>query len=162
MSNAAENLAKQYGLTYGAGRMNLRGISAEEATTLPDGGGNSANWIAGHIVRMRGSVHDLLGIPQIDGTAALERYERGSTAPGPDDATPIRDLMQMWKSSQKAVTEALTDVAPELLGRGLPEPHPLLGETVGSGLAFLAFHEAYHVGQLGLTRRRLGKDGAIT
>jgi uncharacterized damage-inducible protein DinB len=34
-------------------------------------------------------------------------------------------------------------------------------ETVGDQLAFLQFHEAYHIGQAGLLRRLAGKDGAI-
>ncbi len=34
-------------------------------------------------------------------------------------------------------------------------------ETVGQRLAFLQFHEAYHIGQIGLLRRLLGKPGAI-
>lgn len=34
-------------------------------------------------------------------------------------------------------------------------------ETVGTLLASIAFHEAYHLGQTGLSRRLLGKAGAL-
>ncbi|MGB5881514.1 MAG: DinB family protein, partial [Thermoanaerobaculia bacterium] len=34
-------------------------------------------------------------------------------------------------------------------------------ETLGSLLHLIAFHQAYHVGQLGLGRRLVGKAGAI-
>jgi len=33
--------------------------------------------------------------------------------------------------------------------------------TVAEALTILGFHEAYHVGQLGIQRRLIGKDGAI-
>lgn len=35
------------------------------------------------------------------------------------------------------------------------------GNTRGRQLEFLQFHEAYHVGQVGLLGRLLGKDDAI-
>ena len=34
-------------------------------------------------------------------------------------------------------------------------------EAVGSLLAGLLFHEAYHVGQTGVLRRLIGMDGAL-
>jgi len=34
-------------------------------------------------------------------------------------------------------------------------------ETTGTLLASIAFHEAYHLGQTGLSRRLLGKPGAL-
>jgi hypothetical protein len=34
-------------------------------------------------------------------------------------------------------------------------------ETVGSLLAALAFHEAYHVGQTGILRRVIGREGVV-
>jgi uncharacterized damage-inducible protein DinB len=46
-----------------------------------------------------------------------------------------------------------TDLARDL-GRKLPT-----GSTLGDALSFLAFHEAYHLGQLGLIGRTLGKPG---
>jgi len=36
-----------------------------------------------------------------------------------------------------------------------------LNQSLGSKLAVLQFHEAYHAGQLGLLRRIAGKKGAI-
>jgi hypothetical protein len=34
-------------------------------------------------------------------------------------------------------------------------------ETVGSLLAAISFHEAYHVGQTGLLRRVVGREGVV-
>jgi hypothetical protein len=162
MSIAAQHLAQQFRVAYGAARMNLRGISPEEALVVPDGRGSSANWITGHLVLMRGHVHELLGIVPVEGTDALGAYARGSTAPSSDHATDQSALVRMWKASQAAVDGALETVTERHFEAPLEQSGPLLGETKGSALAFFAFHEAYHTGQLGLTRRRLGKDGAIT
>ena len=54
----------------------------------------------------------------------------------------------------KATVEQLAGEAPFS-----PTGNP--NETVGSLLASIAFHEAYHLGQTGLSRRLLGKTGAL-
>ncbi len=41
-------------------------------------------------------------------------------------------------------------------------PSPLRKETVGTLLAGLVFHDAYHVGQTGLLRRIAGHAGVLT
>ena len=162
MSMATSLLAQQYRTSYGAARLNLRGIGTAEAHEVPEGRGSSANWITGHVVAMRGHVHRLLGIPVVEGTDALGIYARGSTVPDEAAATAQRALVRMWKESQAAVEIALAAASDDDLGCALDAPDPLLGETVGSALAFFAFHEAYHVGQIGMTRRRLDMEGAIT
>ena len=42
-----------------------------------------------------------------------------------------------------------------------PRPGGDPDETIGTLLTFLVFHEAYHVGQLGVIRRALGYEGVI-
>ena len=162
MSTAAAHLAHQYRMAYGAGRMNLRGISTDEAVRVPDGGGSSANWITGHIVYVRGAILRFLGLDPVAGSDRLEPYTRGSTVPSVEDAVPIKELVGMWKASQQALEQALAGATDELFAKPLDEPDPRLGETIGSALAFFAFHEGYHVGQIGITRRRLGLEGAIS
>jgi len=162
MSTAAQHLALQFHVAQQAGRVNLRGISAEEALEVPEGAGSSANWIVGPIVSSRGGVHGYLGISPVAGSDRLAAYARGSTVPSPEAAIPVSELIDLWKASQAAVSEALEHADDAFLQKTLDEPAGLLGDTVGSALSFLAFNEAYHVGQLGLTRRRLGKEGAIT
>jgi hypothetical protein len=51
------------------------------------------------------------------------------------------------------------NLPPEILDRPLGRTLPDGGETVGACIRFLAFHEAYHLGQLGLFRRLAGKPG---
>lgn len=161
MSTAAKHLAHQLRVAYGAARLNLRGIPAADALRIPEGGGSSANWIVGHIVLARRMIHGHLGIEPVEGTQRLEPYGRGSTAPTGDEALPLSDLIGMWKASQQAVEAALAEATDERLATPLEASDARMGDTVGSALAFLAFHEGYHVGQLGITRRRLGLEGAI-
>ena len=46
----------------------------------------------------------------------------------------------------------------EVLGSPAPTKTPIADETLGGMLAFLMHHEAYHIGQMDLLRKYLGKD----
>ena len=56
--------------------------------------------------------------------------------------------------------DAFAALTPERLG-GPPPPGARLpgADNLAGYLAFLAFHESYHIGQLGWVRRRLGHAG---
>jgi uncharacterized damage-inducible protein DinB len=56
----------------------------------------------------------------------------------------------------------LADVQAETLGRPAPaSPTGNPDETIGSLLATILFHQAYHSGQTAVLRRLVGKPGAI-
>ncbi len=54
--------------------------------------------------------------------------------------------------------QALADAPPTLLAA--PPPPGFAGE-LRDFLHFIAFHQGYHVGQLGLLRRAMGRDRAF-
>jgi uncharacterized damage-inducible protein DinB len=107
---------------------------------------------------MRNRVAALVGL-----APAAEPWEaafgRGSSCTEvPADLDP-RILVQAFHAAQQAtagrwdaVTEA--DLA-KPFGRTLPDG----SDTIGGALRFLAWHEAYHLGQLGFLRRLAGKPG---
>jgi hypothetical protein len=56
----------------------------------------------------------------------------------------------------------LAGLPPESMDRPAPfSPTGNPKETVGSLLAAFAFHEAYHVGQTGILRRVIGREGVV-
>ncbi len=107
MNADTRTLAVQFNYTAWVFRKNLEGLSNDDALRGPEPGGNSANWVAGHIAHARAAILDLVGA-------------KAPFSPKDDE-----------------------------------------NETVGSLLAGLAFHEAYHTGQLGILRRVSGADGAV-
>jgi uncharacterized damage-inducible protein DinB len=85
----------------------------------------------------------------------LDRYKRHSEPlVDPQDALPMEEILAALDRSQEAVLAGLEELEPETLDRPVPKsPFGRDDETVGSLLAGLAFHEAYHVGQTGILRR---------
>jgi uncharacterized damage-inducible protein DinB len=134
----------------------LKDVSDEEGLRPPPGGGNCLNWIVGHIVVSRNDVLALLGAPPFWSPAEAGPYLRGSsgtlTAGSP---RTMAELQIALDGSYDAIRERMSGLSPEDLARSTEKG------TVGGDLAFLQFHESYHAGQVGLTRRLLGKEGVI-
>ncbi|MDR3669478.1 MAG: DinB family protein [Holophaga sp.] len=120
--------------------------------------GHNAVWIVGHLALLRNRVAALVG-PAPAAQPWEAAFGRGtSPAQVPADLDPLA-LVRTFHAAQKAMAgrwEALTaeDLA-KPFGRTLPDG----SDTVGGALGYLAWHEAYHLGQLGFLRRLAGKSG---
>ena len=58
--------------------MNLAGVTHDESLAHPPGGGNSINWVLGHLVWTYEGALPLLGREPVLPKGAVERYARGS------------------------------------------------------------------------------------
>ena len=130
-------------------RMNLDGISHEDSLKTPAEGGNSLNWILGHVILSRDEIFELLGLEKSCDEKMFTKYERGTKDFGPADAIKLETLIEMFDESQRKLEEKIKEVDLKT------------DEEKSKNLAFYSFHEAYHAGQTGLLRRICGKEGAI-
>jgi uncharacterized damage-inducible protein DinB len=129
--------------------INLEGITHEDSLVSPPGGGNSINWVLGHMIVSRDDIREIVGLKRLSDGKMPEIYERGSKQLEPESALPIEELRSKYNGGQKEFEDAIS--ATDFTDR----PEKL------KELTFLAFHEAYHSGQTGLLRRITGKEGAI-
>ena len=156
-----EALITQLACTHVTVQKNLEGVDHEASVRTPEGGGNSINWVVGHIVSTRGGILKLLGAEPVMGARGNDLYARRSKPIGPqDDCEPFEELRRLLDESQRRITEHLQAVEAAQLGRTLPGEAET-AELVGQQLAVLVFHDAYHAGQLGAIRRAIGMAGAI-
>lgn len=138
----------QFDFTYRSIRANTGGITDEEALITPDDGGNSINWIFGHLLVSRNDIFSLLSRKPPFDSEKYRPYARGSKGePESWNVIPLSGLRQELDYSQKLLTDALKSASPH--------------EDKLNRLAHMCFHEAYHAGQIGLMRRVIGKEGAI-
>jgi uncharacterized damage-inducible protein DinB len=137
--------------------MNIEGITEEQALRQPEPGGNCVNWIVGHILASRNSILELLGEEPVMSPDIAERYGRGTDPIRSPEEAPasLAEMRQILEASQARIIGGL-----ERMGeRRLKE---MTGKrSRAQQLAFMQFHEAYHVGQTGTLRRILGRKGAI-
>lgn len=162
-SAQAKTLIMQLSFSHSVFKQNTAAITDEEALQSPPKAGNCMNWIGGHLLGSRNGIMGLLGIDPVLAPDVAEQYKRGSDAIGDADA-PLKwsEIVELWDESQDPVIAALAKLTEEDLAKPLPsEANPFDLENVGEMIGVFAFHEAYHVGQLGLLRRIYGKEAAI-
>jgi hypothetical protein len=155
------SMAKLFDIDAKVLGMNTEGVSHEESLVEPRPAGNCLNWIAGHIVASRGEILKLVGEEPVWDAAAARPYERGAKPPlDPGSLQNLDRILADFARAQELIVAGLARLTPDDLAASAGEG-PLGEMTVGMKIAFLQFHEAYHLGQIGLLRRIVGKEGAI-
>ena len=147
---------KIFGVHQYAIRLNGADMTHEESLIAPQPGGNCANWVLGHIIVSRGDIVALLGGEKLWTDEQAAPYLRGSRGFEANPSfLPWPSLLTELDKSQEVLAKEIASASPEKLAESLGK------DTVAERLAFLQFHEGYHVGQLGLLRRLVGRAGQI-
>ncbi len=116
--------------------------------------GASISWVVGHILSFRYAVLRECGVEQAD--PYEEKFSFQSPATDGNDYPDIAKLRKDWNDVHTKLRDTLSSLTEErLLGKSdLPSPH---GEqTLLDALSFFTWHEAYHVGVIGLLRVQWG------
>ncbi|UCC72948.1 MAG: DinB family protein [Gemmatimonadota bacterium] len=156
-------LILQVSATHRAVRANTEGLTQEDALVQPTAGGNCLNWVLGHIMDSRNATLRLLGREPLREERYVEVYRRGSPPlVEASNALPLGTIMADYEESQGMIVQGLRELTAARLAEGASFGGTVdTDENVGSVLARLVFHEAYHAGQTGVLRRIAGRNGAI-
>jgi uncharacterized damage-inducible protein DinB len=159
----AKTIAYQFGLCSYVLERNLGGVSHQESLVSPQPGGNCLNWVLGHVTRVRNGALGLFGQQPMFPAEEFDAYDDNGRVPfEAKTAMPFDELKRRFKALQEPLVKGLDEISAEAMSRPAPiSPTGNPNETVGSLLAALAFHEAYHVGQTGLLRRVVGREGVV-
>ncbi|MCB2199229.1 DinB family protein [bacterium] len=152
-----ERLAWMYETTYRTFKLNMRSISDEESRQRPEPAGNSINWLVGHLLLTRVMMLSFTPFEEKKLGEGLEIYNRGADAAySPDELMSLDELKERFATTQEKLQEWMHGLKEEELKVQVREDN-----TLEERLLFLNFHESYHVGQIGLLRRLVGRPGAI-
>jgi len=152
-------LAQHFGFMYQVAAANLDSMTPEQSLAQPAPGGNCANWIVGHLVNVQNAVMGLVGQPLV---WENEQLGRAGFEPITKPATAIdwETMKDRFLGSRERCLQAISALDDKALAE--KRPHPFGGEAPRVELLhLLAFHQTYHVGQLGMSRRIAGLEGAI-
>lgn len=115
---------------------------------------NHPAFLALHLLDARCFILGLLGVPVSHGFEEVgkdaTRLEDIPDFPGP------AEILAAWQRVGEGLPSALERVEIERLEGAAPHDFPVVDSSVLGAVAFLAQHEAYHLGQLGLIRRARG------
>ncbi len=152
-------LASQLSTNATLVRRALDGLDAQTAARRPIQTGNSLAFLAVHVVDARAYLLGILG-----GDSSHDWSEAFAAARGIEDMNPVpepQQLLATFDILSARLDSRLEVLDAETLDRPSGESFPTGDETVLGAISFLAFHESYHVGQMALLHRALGR-GSLT
>lgn len=145
--------------TLNVTRRQTEGLTHEDTLVQLPFRGNCMNWVLGHIISTRGVMLTILDAEPMFTDAENAIYVTGS-APITDGTNALRfeTLLEKLELANERLNAALDAVTPEHLLAVVDDEK---GTTRLSQLHGLAWHEAYHSGQLEHLRQAAGKDDHI-
>ena len=132
----------------------LDGLSDDEVWRQPEGTGNPIAWILGHLTETRGQILKQLKVPFDTGWPRC--FARGSIRGGPENYPNRATIEAAWKETHHPMRDAFAALTEERLNGPHGGSPFSAANTLADHLAALAFHESYHVGQIGYVRKLLG------
>ena len=153
----AESLAYYFSLTHNVIHMQLAGLTHADSLLQLPFRGNCLNWVLGHIIENRSTALTRLGRERVWSEEDEARYCRGSEAIVEEgQALSLEELLRVLDNSQESLVAALQGIGEAELDEVVDSKR-----TLGELLAFLHWHETYHVGQLEILRQLAGKDDVV-
>ncbi|MEP7228772.1 MAG: DinB family protein [Ginsengibacter sp.] len=129
----------------------LQGISEEQARERISGHVNPVIWIASHTVWARYNALMFLGKPAENPYNGL--FENFKAYDPSLDYSSLAEIKEQWNKVSTLLDDALESVTEEHLAGESPIKSPIGDFTNGGTVAFLAQHESYDIGQLGLLKK---------
>ena len=129
-------------------------IRPEHWFLKPGDTSNHLLWLTGHLIGSRGGVLKALGSEWYTPWGSL--FARGGTQVPPDQYPGVEEIRNAWNDVSARLSDALAVAPAEVLAQPAPEGRRSFDGKVGGVVAFLAYHESYHMGQVAYLRKWLG------
>jgi len=157
----AEPLTVQIGMNLYITMKNTEGITHEESLVRAVETGNHINWLLGHVVSVRCALLPSLRQESPWSADTLAMYEHGSSGAVDAPYLPFDEILRAYHTTQERILAGVALLTDEDLAAPAPFSPGGGPETLGSLLTKATVHEGYHLGQIGILRRVVGKPGAI-
>lgn len=154
MTDALQPIAHLFDLNTRLFRNCLDGVTDAQALRRPNAHTNHLAFVALHLVDARHFLLRALGADLQDPFDG--RFADARRLEDIDDFPSLDDLVSTWDVLADLLEAALDQLTREDLMGPAPQRFPIGDPTVLGEIAFLAQHEAYHIGQMALIRKYLG------
>lgn len=135
--------------------LGLADVSQEDAVRRWKGGdGSSIAYVTGHITSSRYGLLKILGVGTENPHKELFGAEVGSK--DGSEYPPLEELRSRWQEVAEKLLAALDALSDEQALAADDGGFPTPDQTLRGRLAFTAWHECYHIGQIGLMRTEMG------
>lgn len=132
----------------------LADVKTEDWFRTPGDDSNHLMWLLGHVVVHRGKVLTMLGADWNASWAPL--FARGAQRGDASQYPSVEEMHEAWNQVSEQLKATLNESSAEALGNPSPEGFPSFDKTTSGSVAFFAFHDCYHTGQVSFLRKWLG------
>ena len=143
-------LITMYEYSFFLASQGIESLNHQESLVTPPGGGNSANWLLGHIITTRSNVLTILKIdPPWDYQRCKPYLPDSKPLSLGDKVENFNEMINTYEETQVPLLDVIKKMSEEQLME-------IYGDnTLGEELAGYAIHEAFHAGELGILRHTL-------
>jgi DinB superfamily len=134
----------------------LAGVTEQQAKQRLSDHNNPLNWLATHTVWARHNLAALLGKPGNNPYNGM--FENFKAFDESMQFDSLENIKKEWAIASALVKEGLESATEEHLGADAPFKNPTGDHSIGGTIAFLAQHESYDIGQMGLLKKFLTKE----
>jgi uncharacterized damage-inducible protein DinB len=135
----------------------LEGLTPSQLWQRPTDRNNPMLWVAGHVVRTRAQVLQLLGEPAETGWGDV--FDRGATIRDADRYPAGDEIERVMREVSPRLHSKLASLDDQSLAR--PASILPFAKTLADEVAFFTLHDTYHVGQMAYIRKALGYPGLV-
>ena len=154
MDDAVRPLADQFTVTGNFFIRALEGMDREALLTRPGKRSNPPIWIAGHLTLHRARLLNLLGASR--GLPWTGLFDTGSTVTDLAVYPEAAAIAVLWRELSGDLHVRLDSMTATELAADAPPRIASPDGTMRGVISLFAFHEGYHIGQLGFLRKWLG------
>jgi len=135
----------------------VKDVQADKAGYRFDDNTNSFDRVAGHIVVARHGLASILGVdvPSLEWGDFADVKGPGAQFAPELTCPSLNDIASKFNHITESLMAKLPEVSEEKLAEPSPFPIPGDNPTVRDLLSFLAMHETYHLGQMGLLKKSM-------
>jgi uncharacterized damage-inducible protein DinB len=127
----------------------LEGLSESNVLTRPSPHANHINWLLGHLLHCRYMLAGMIG------AQVHNPFEEMYWNSIEDKSYPkLIEIISRWPEATEKLLSRLSEMTDAELEARTATEKPTLEEMV----SFFAYHEAYHLGQIGIVRKIIGLD----
>lgn len=117
---------------------------------------NHLKWLAGHLTNTRLSMYQIGGFEE--DKSFDEFFAHGKAIDKNLNYPTIASIIEKWNEISPKLSNGFKNLPEEMLDSEAPVNVPIADNSMRSFLGFLMHHEAYHLGQMGILRKYIGKE----
>ncbi len=120
-------------------------------------GMNPIKWLAGHLLNTR-----MVVLQAITGTGVdpelYKLFGKGSSGKVDSSSPTIEELIGRWNTVAVELSKTLNELSEERLQSAPPFQTSIPDTTLQGFIAYMSAHETFHIGQISIIRKMMGKE----